>query len=379
MVEQDLFLNMIGFSLRKTKVSVSFYKKEQQDFKNLQYSQLPFELTSSLEKNSKEKTESLYTDFQSHKNADYTIAIDLTRNKRFAVWYYRYQLKKVVGESDYLQRIGFVSDLDLWKKTSSYKPDGTTHYQVFSLRLQIGRMSQGPELVFMYNGISRVLNTSLFENEVFDDSEFVKFVYKNRIYASYNDLPEIARRNEAEVFPVVNKSMESIIPALKFHPTENKYPKIIRYLDDFKDEFLNLTFFQEVFLVEDSSWLKAPDKVIHSIHHTANNFLVGDGGKYPVFSPKMSLIEYGPVKIPKKAVRFFLIFIEGDNEYATQLYMSFRGLKKNTKNDQKPFEVDPGKKKLHDYIRIAFKLKRKKPLFLAETIALRSLIRNSIH
>ena len=147
MNEQSLKLNILTFEPIESEVTFSFFIESRDGFYPLFLKEAPIELAIELSKTDKKELSNIYTDFVTSAEADYTVAVDLTKSTRFAKHYYRHLIHSFLKEKGYITFNNLVKDIEVWIKEPKYSGKDFTAFNVFGLRVQYAQVSAFPEFV----------------------------------------------------------------------------------------------------------------------------------------------------------------------------------------------------------------------------------------
>jgi len=343
-------LNILNFYHCQHPVECAFFKEPQPGYSSFSMHEFPIEIVKQLA--DKDKLQNLYTDFTTTNNADFIADIDLTKSTRFAKHYYSHLIRKYFSDKADFVNPNFIKDIKLWlfeKSTDLYK-----EYRVFGIRVQIANITEMPELVIYHDGVSRILNQSVTELWEINHDTYTKVVYKNQLY-HFRELPDEAKYNLQDVFPIVNKEIESLFSLSRStNPFANNYKITYNILNKFIATHLDNPEFIKVINLTSLQLIDAPESAIHYTRRDSNLIQLGLDNKVNVVSPIGGLKEHGPCKLPENTnVKFILIFHKDDKNLANHLFMTF---KKIYKTPEGKTMTDKFGTSLYDFIRINFDL-----------------------
>jgi len=361
-MKQSLILNVLTFDHINTLQTFSFFRKARLGFKPLEIREAPIELVKMLEGSGDKETQTVYTGFEKNEESDFDIAVDLSKSTRFAVHYYRHFLFGYMKKMGYILRNNFVRDIGVWIRHDSLSTEIVSAYHVFGLRVQMKRLSEFPELVIYYDGISRIVNRNIACLSDINEEMFTRKLYRNVIYRR-EELPEEARYHLEEVFPVVNKMMETLYGRLPANPGENSYKKHKTRLEWFISKALFADDLKAILSFHTGRMMQVSEKIIFQTHSGSNKIQLGLEKKVEVLSPKYNLKAHGPYRLPskEKQVKFIIIFFETDRELANQLYLFMNGQKIGHHGKA---EKDDSGNSLYELVRLRFDLDRTHSLAL---------------
>lgn len=358
--KQSLILNILTFDHCVEPVTLSFYREPKPGFKPLRLYELPVEYTEIAAKPPDKNDPVLYTGFEKSEHADIDLAVDLSKSSRFAVHYYRHLLSRYIEEKGIIHQTNFIKDAEVWIENDPLCNRRLTAFDVFGLRVQMMRLSKYPELVVYYKGLSRIIRTGLASFEGNIQSEITRVLYQGTIM-SYRNLPEAARYNLHEVYPVVNKALEKDYGSLPVNPVENTYTKMLGKIEGFINTALATKELKSLFPFHTGKMIQVPEDRIFHTRQGSNKIQLGLKEKVDVFTPKFNLKSFGPYRLPEKQVRFIVIFFEKDRKFANELFMIMKGLRYDTSGKTCKDENGAG---LYDFVRLTFDFDKENSLVL---------------
>ncbi|WP_410005399.1 Piwi domain-containing protein [Aequorivita nionensis] len=361
---QDLKINIIPFSPVQQYVDMSFFKEKRANALPLHLSECPLEIAETYSTEERKKTHYFYTFFSDDADADLNIQIDLSKSPRFAKHYFSHLIRKHFRQKAALVSNNFIRDIEVWFESPNQPSKLFTTYQVFSLRVQYAEISEGFELVIYDNGITRLLNKSINDLPDIDLDTFTAVVFRKNFYHVKN-LSDEGKSNYQEVFPVVNKSLET---HFGFKPTNNpygnKYDRKWKSLNTFLSDHINTTDFKTVLNHSITDFMRVPSSKIHTTKKSSSLLQLGTEEKQKVYTPKENLQEFGPYSLPKKnQVKFIMILHENDRDYANRLVQI---MKKRYQRPDGSFMEDKFGVSLYDIIRIRFELDRENSILFTD-------------
>ncbi|MCY1722100.1 Piwi domain-containing protein [Prolixibacteraceae bacterium Z1-6] len=355
-MEQCLKLNVLSFEPEKTLLNFSFFIEPQPDSRSLALNKAPIELKDAIPEDS--EIEKLYTNFEYSDEADYQVEVDLTRSTNFAKHYYSHLIRQYFNGKVDLINPNFINDIEVWIHESSFSTKQFNAYRVYSIRVQIAKITRNPELLLYYKGKSKILTSTITELWDINHDIYTRVIYNNQFYLFNGedaDLPEEARYNLQDVYPVVNKDLELHFKLSEStNPFANKYTDHFLLLNNFIYKYFDNQEFKSITPLVSTEFIEAPEGTVLYTRKKSNYIQLGLDNKVNVFTPKQNLKEYGPFQLPKNTnIKFIVIYHKDDGDYANQLYMYMKKLYK--KSDGKTM-LDRYGTSLYDYIRINFDL-----------------------
>ncbi|NCC74075.1 MAG: hypothetical protein EOM06_11820 [Sphingobacteriia bacterium] len=265
----------------------------------------------------------VYTHFDVIKDG-IAVKLNLQDHPAIARAYYTKLIRDFLAPAADVVIPNFLNDTQFWFRDRSKIEEGFRIYKKYSLRVQTDKFTGNPELLISYDGISRVAskNLQMIENQPGFRQELTrKVIYSRRVY-SYDKLPEEAKYNSSEVFPLLNRELIAFldlqIPA-KLNREKHKV-----FFDEMK------WFYQ--------SHLKS-EEFLKLIPHHGKFKIVNDSDRYILNSTKTELVfgqgntsqniyegfkEYGPYKLPSgSSINYFFIYDQNHPDGMKALQNSF--------------------------------------------------------
>lgn len=216
----------------------------------------------------------------------------------------------------------FITDTEVWIH-SKYSNDTYNIFQRFAIKVQIARITKLPELLISYEGKSKVFRQSVLtlmnEHDV-PPEQFNWVVYAGNLY-KYDEIPDEARRNLTQVFPVWNFDIRDTLQQKTEAPDRsNKYKKFHTQITRFIDYYLNTEEFKSLIPLVSGKLEQVPEVKINTVKDHSNELLFGNNCLD--ISPIKGIQQNGPLEIPtSRQVHFFYIFHEDDLQKSRQLHL----------------------------------------------------------
>lgn len=198
-------------------------------------------------------------------------------------------------------------------------------FKRFTVRVQMERATNKPELLISYNGISKIWKQNLEEltSLGIDTHSYGQVLYNKKLYL-YGKWPDHAEYNKHKVYPILNPGLMNELN-IPFEPPPKgyKYQKYFDNINEFFDKYLNTDQFKEI-IPHKGKWKKLPDSEVLSTSEESNMLMFGQGKKG--IDPYYGIKDNGPYKpAPHKHIKFFLIVHEDEKETAQLLGRYFLG------------------------------------------------------
>lgn len=245
--------------------------------------------------------------------------------------YYHTKIKQYFSSIGLMTKPNFVGDVQVWlpqKKTDSTY----NYYEKYSLRVQICRITKGPELLISYAGNSKVFKKNV--DTLMDNVNIACFnwvVYEDTLF-KYDKMSDDARRNFRDVYPVWNFDIRTALAQKSPSPDRtNKYIKYKSHIDKFYSTYINTEEFKQILLIDEGGFIPVPERKIGKVKADSNKLLFYNENSNTV--PLIGL-NNGPYKTSEYSkIQFFFILPETEKDLAVTIrnhnvngYQQFKGL-----------------------------------------------------
>jgi hypothetical protein len=226
--------------------------------------------------------------------------------------FYNYQIYKYFRSIGILVKPTFVNDIEIWIHNTKEQNSTHWHFSKFSIKVQLAKLSNTPELLISYEGISKVLREPYSDLIPKISPEcFSWFLFQKQLY-KYINLPEEALRNTKKVYVVLSRKIASALnyPALA-PDRSNKYAKFQKNIVGFCKRYIFTEDFQKIIPLTHKSFLPVKETRIGKVSSSSNQLVFGDNKQGII--PYLGMKSYGPLEIPKdKQICFFYIYHRED-------------------------------------------------------------------
>lgn len=323
-MQQALQLNIIPFNPPVQQVTFPFYKEYKEGYCPLYIdTDLPGLLDDKMTKLQQADEPWLYTDFSEPQEDAINLKIDLTTHTSFATHYYRHLIFNHFrnGVADIMHR-NFIKEVEVWLLDKTNRSVKYNVYNQFTLKVQHANISNGPELLFSYDGRTKVYKQSVKQMVGFDTSNF-NWMNCNGVLYKWSKLPDEHKLNLDKVFPVLsNKLKPQLNIAFDLPDLTNRYPAYHKALTSFYDTYLNTEAFKNILPFDGNGLFSISEDEVNMIAGSSNLLQFGkDTGKEPKFDLKR-LGPCKPVPAPNN-VKFFFIYQAADKPLMEKLKSYF--------------------------------------------------------
>lgn len=321
---QNLILNILPFKAPIKEKQFAFYTKKQDGFCPIHIDDLQGLTEGIVNTDDLDWGQWLYTDFQPPRKDAITLLVNLEECIHFAAHYYRHIIREHFKGIADAMRPSFTKEIEVWFKHHEQKNHATTTYNLFTLKIQHERITEGPELVISYDGQTKVLNRSLAELGSVDTSQ-LNWIKADKELHKYKYLPLDYKQHLDKLNIVLtNKLKPAFDIAFDIPDSSNRYPKYWKLLQDFYTKYINTEAFRKLIPVTTDGFYTVPDNEIQMTLPGSKDLLFGQNQIGT--EPKTDMKRKGPYK-PSDAnnVRFIFIYQASDRTGAVAtLYKYFK-------------------------------------------------------
>lgn len=351
MEKYNLMLNIIPFTAPVKEMEFSFYPDKQDGFYPIHKDDLKGIIEAYMPED-KMHYGYFYTDFLSPKPGAVTIKVDLTQSVHFANHYYRWLILRYFENIADVTYPNFIKEIELWFHDQSQNNQHYNVYQVYTLKVQYGHVTDAHELVLSYDGTSKVLNQSVKDLIGFDTDKLNHVNCGGKLY-KYKYMPPHFKQDLDKIFPVISNPLKPEFNILFDKPSiGNRYPDYFKKITAFFNTYLNTADFKQHLPLSEKGFYYATEEQISRTNDGSNELLFGKGTGT---DPQVGMKIHGPYKPSRNnTVHFFFIYCDKDRASAVkQIYGYFtEGFFKDEKKEHRIFP------NLADYIKQPFHIEK---------------------
>ncbi|MBK6978376.1 MAG: hypothetical protein IPH28_15810 [Cytophagaceae bacterium] len=185
-------------------------------------------------------------------------------------------------------------------------------FSKFSIKVQLAKLTNSPELLISYEGVSKILKEPYRDLIPKINPEcFSWFLYQKQLY-KYINLPEGALRNTEKVYVVLSRKIANALNYPNLAPDRgNKYAKFQKNIVGFCKRYLFTEDFEKVIPLTHRTFLPVKQTRIGKVTSSSNQLVFGDNKQGII--PYLGMKAYGPLEIPRdKQICFFYIYHRED-------------------------------------------------------------------
>jgi len=206
----------------------------------------------------------------------------------------------------------FTGDLEIWIPTNKNNPWNSKLYDKFTIRPRFQDQSAGWELHITHSGIAQVSNLPMSALPDLPNKGFSVMVGTEVL--SVSKMAPRHRKQQHNVYPIANLKLRNIIrltPHYKYD--KNKLVTKFNLIDTFAKTYLLTDDFKNAIGIDfpTGEWMDVHQEEKNLIPTDARFLEYADGNKG--LYPMNDLPQYGPFRMPKKNVKFIMIFQKDDS------------------------------------------------------------------
>jgi len=322
-MSQGFLLNIIPFQPPLQKLDCSIYGEKHDGYVPVHRYDIQKEIIDELVLTSK-LPDALwyYSDFSKPDGSGCRITVDLTQSVYFANHYYRYLIRNYFRNIADIMYPNFTNDIEVWFVNEKLGTKKYTAYNVYTLKIQHARITNGPEMVVSFDGTTKVLKKSLQELPDFPTEKLNWINCKGELHR-YKYMPPHFKQDLDELYPVISNPLKTEFEITFDTPDfKNRYPRYLAELESFYNLYFNNSAFTFILPLSSKGFHMVSVDEIQRTNMESNDLMFGKGKNV---SPLNGMKNYGPYKAsPHNNVRFFFIYHEPDREkYIKVLYQYF--------------------------------------------------------
>lgn len=335
-MSQNLFFNILTFDWPKEPVKFYFTDKNPGFGTKIHSSLFPKEIKKIFPELSDAYDTYIYSTFNRESEGFKSLDIDFKNDnpdliKRYYNGEIFYYFAKVLGKR---VRNNFINDNQIWHNRKNLSTDDWALFDKYSIKVQLGQVSEFPELIISYDGQSRILKNSV--NTLLSKvkpNAFNWLIYQGK-FIKWEDTPKIDAFNSLKAYPVLNKELEYQLDLdIDFKKPKNKYRDYLSGITHFVNTYLLKEEFKKFIPINSENFLSVPPNEIDKCAPKSNYLLFGQ--KQLASDTKLALSTLYPYKNSIYSnIHIFFIYHEHDLDYRDKVEKqlregmgNFRGLK----------------------------------------------------
>jgi len=334
---KSLIFNIITFEFPSENQTFYFSKEYIEKSVKIHKNLFPKKIESIFPDINNDNTDFIYTTFNEKKEDLKSIDINFSEeNEDFIKKYYNFKInfyfkhiKKLIVKKS------FINDNQIWIPDPQKSSSSINVYKKFSIRVQFKTVSNSPELLLSYDGISKILTNSVSKliNKV--PPEQFNLVLNDNILRKWRKMQEDGKTFDySKYYPVLNKKIQRTLKIpFTVPPHCNQYIKYLENIRNFNNTYLaDNEFAENTGLSKMNGFIDVEPSLIHTTT-TESNLLVFNKNQKGI-APKTDLKRLKPYQTsPYKTIHMFYIYHKDDSKNAIEInnrftngFSWFRGL-----------------------------------------------------
>jgi hypothetical protein len=309
MCKENLFFNILTFDYPTENPVFHFSKDENSRCHKIHKSLFPKEIDSIFPGISNDCTDCIYTTFTGEKEGLLPLDIQLDKDnpdliKRYfnrQINYYFRAIKKQIV------KVGFIKENQIWLHDPMQSTSQWNVYKKFSLKVQLETVSNYPEILLSYDGVSKVLKQSVAELIQEVSPTCYNWILRDNKLEKWEWLENEGLIDYTSIYPVLNKKLQVALNIPYKAPGRgNRYPKYLSNIQEFYNQFLDTPEFKDIIAIHEEGFLSVDSSQVNNTAKDSN--LLVFGKDQMGITPKYDLKKFKPYKeSPHKNIHLFFI------------------------------------------------------------------------
>ena len=316
----QLKLNIIPFEHPAQEMTFGFKSARQKGFFPLNADEFPSVLQ---EKLNGQNIDRLYGTDKEINDPEFTITIKPEESPQFVKHHYsQLVFNYFIGRAKVVAK-NFVGDTEVWFHHRSKSTRQYWAFKRFTVKVQIARITNTPELLISYDGISSVLKKNV--ASLYDvPPEYIKnVVYKGRVYDFRNPFPWLKEHIE-ELYPKLNNNLKKHLNIeIKIQKIKNRFKPYWKEITWLLEKHIDTEEFKQVIPIASNQFLQYPLEKALNTTEKSNEILFG-GGQTGIV-PKINFGTFGPYQ-PTTIHNVRLLFIYHSEDKAKEVTKLYKAL-----------------------------------------------------
>jgi len=265
---------------------------------------------------------------------EFTLSLKPKEQLAFIKHYSTFLIYQHFAKSANIVTKNFVGDTEVWFEYKELFTEQYKAYKKFILKVQFGRVTDLPEILISYDGISSILNVAV--SQMHDvPPEYIKNVaFKNKLYDYKKPYPWLKQYID-QLYPKLNNPLKLHFgitfntSAAKNHKTAEakRYTDYWKEINWFIERHISGDTFKEVIPIASDDFISYPEDMIWTTSQQSNELLFGKNGSGHHQTGTVPKIDFGkkgpyqPTAIPNVRLLFIYHAHHKDKE-VKKLYSS---------------------------------------------------------
>lgn len=323
-MSEKLHFNILSFDWPEVKPTFYFSIEETENSHPIHKSKWSAKILEAFPELENSDTEEIFTTFNEKEEGAIGLEIKMfDKELRIYKQYLKHKIRTHFKEKGYIVVKNFIGDIQIWLKEKKEIHPLYNRYYKFSLKIQFAQVSEHPELVVSFDGITKVMSIPL--SEIEDTTLVKRTVFQNSVfnYQKLNDPEKQDFYNSIvfeEAFPILRKDLAKAYNIPEPAPERsNRYIKYLKHITTFAKAYLLSEEFKKIIPVYGEDFIPVPKKLLNQIDPQKG--LLEYANKNKGLIPKKELGKHKPYRRPENPnIKFFFIYHKSHQPQIKTLY-----------------------------------------------------------
>jgi hypothetical protein len=334
-MREHLKTNVLTFSWPNKTPTFYFTIAELEDAHPIHKSKFSRQISNAFKEFDISNLDQIYTTFTQKTQNSIGVKINLTDYKELSIYkqFLKHQIRNYFKAQGFIVTKNFVRNIQVWLPTKTEVSKDYTLYLKFAFKLQFAKLTDHPELIISYDGMSKVLKKSV--QEIEDTEDIKKCIYKNKVFnyqTSYNTPEKEEFFNQIDfntAYPIFNLQLAKQLNLTleEVDRPKNKYQTYTTLIHKFAKKYLFTEDFKEIIPIKKDEFIDVPLNRINHIDSNVGLLEFGkdnNGYKKTHLVPKQAMNFLTPYKRPDKPnIKLFFICHNSHKSFVKDFYINF--------------------------------------------------------
>ena len=335
-MQEHLKTNILNFKWPNSAPTFYFSLEDIEGSHPIHKSKFSKQIKEAFPKTDLSSTDQIFTTFTQQIPDAPSIKIKLVDGRELRIYkqYLKHQLKNYFLEKGYIVVKNFVRDVQVWMPSKKGNTADYNLYYKFSFKIQFAKLTDLPELIVSYDGMSKILTKSVKDIE---ETEYIKRCVYGQKTVNYQMQRDTEDKEEFynsivfdKAFPIFNLQLARALNIPIEEPTRptNKYQKYVALINKFAASYLFTEEFKAIFPFKIDEFIDVPGNRINHINPEVGLLEFGKdqyGNKKTHLVPKKAMNMFTPYRRPKGPnIKFFFIYHTSHKEAIKSFYNNLK-------------------------------------------------------
>lgn len=326
----ELKLNIIPFDHLAKEITFGFQLEKSKSNFPLNKAEFPQELEEYFTSSGKQEIERVYGEpLDAERDYEFTLAIQPKEQLDFIKHYYTFLIYDYFAKSANIATKNFIGDTEAWFLSKGLSTKQYWAFKKYTVKVQFSRVTEFPELLISYDGISSILKTPVSRMNDVPPEYITTVAFKGKLYNYQEPFPWLKQYID-KLYPKLNNPLKlhygiSFNIGKSLNPQEAQARRYKDYWADinwFLENHITTDSFKAIIPLASDDFISYPDDMILGTSNESNELLFGKDAMDNHQSGTVPKIEFGrkgpyqPTLIPNVRLLFIYHKQEKDNEVA---------------------------------------------------------------